>query len=204
VIKTNKVNRRGKTLTWVGIVEGYRPLPGATTKQRTIKSFGYLEDQEDPAVFMKMVEEFNSNYRNEDTELKISAYSTAKMYSEDNRRMNYGYKFLEAVYNMIGIDGFIKKHIKASGVRGDYDPAEIFKFLVLTRIMQPDSKRAAFQLKDGYYGMRTDFTLQEVYRSLDVSAGLEASLQRHLNEQVKGKIGRDLANVFYDVTNYYF
>jgi len=42
---------------------GYRPSPGAAPKQRTIKSFGYLEDQSEPDAFMAEVEEFNATYK---------------------------------------------------------------------------------------------------------------------------------------------
>jgi hypothetical protein len=121
------------------------------------------------------------------------------MYGEDNRRLNYGYKYLESVYDMLGIASFIEGHVKESGFRGNYNPAEIFKFLVLSRILNPDSKRATFQLKNGYYGLSTDFTLQEVYRSLDVFSGFEVSLQRLLNDVIKNRIGRDMSNTFYDV-----
>lgn len=204
MIKKFKVKRGGIEKTWVSVVEGYRPEPGAAPKQRTIKSFGYLEDQTDPAAFMKEVEEFNRNYREEKVPLRIEVEGTAKMYRKENRKQNYGYKYLEAVYNMLGIEAFIKEQVKKSGFKGKYEPWEIFKFLVLTRIMQPDSKRASFQQKENYYGMNTEFVLQDVYRSLDVFSNIEASMQRHLNEQIKEKIGRDLTHAFYDVTNYYF
>jgi transposase len=204
MIKTNKVKRRGKLLTWVGVVEGYRPAPGAAPKQRTIKSFGYLEDQEDPVAFMAMVEEYNANYRKNDVPIRIEAAGTARMYDAENRRQNYGYKFLEAVYNSLGIDEFIKRHVAGNGFRGKYSPSEIFKFLVLLRILSPDSKRASFQMKDSFYGMDINFDLPDIYRCLDKAANFETELQRHLNEVVKEKIGRDLSHAFYDVTNYYF
>ncbi|MFO8132795.1 MAG: hypothetical protein R6U10_02505, partial [Thermoplasmatota archaeon] len=47
-------------------------------------------------------------------------------------------------------------------------------------------------------------TLPDIYRSLDLFAGFEVELQRHLNERVKETIGRDLSHAFYDVTNYFF
>ena len=168
MIKRNKVKRRGTTLTWIGVVEGYRPYPGAAPKQRTIKSFGYLEDQEDQEGFMKMVEEFNANYKKDEIDFEIKIASTVKMYRENNHRLNYGYKFLEAIYNDLGIDDFIHHYLKVSGNRCKFDVAQIFKFLVMSRILKPDSKRATFQLKDGYYDLPTDFTLKEVYRALDV------------------------------------
>ena len=205
MIKIDKRTKKdGTTRTQVRVVEGYRPGPGMPTKQRTIKDFGYLEDQEDPDAFMAMVEEFNANYRAENTPLRIEAAGTAKMYSEENRRYNYGYKFLEAVYDLLGIGPFIKSYDGKRKFRGKYSPGDIFKFLVFLRILRPDSKRATFQMKNGFYNMNTDFTLPDIYRSLDLFADFEVELQRHLNERVKETIGRDLSHAFYDVTNYFF
>jgi len=204
MIKKDKVKRRGTIKTWISVVEGYRPAPGAPPKQRTVKSFGYLEDQEDPEAFMKMVEEFNANYKKEDPPLRMEVPSNALMYSENNRRQNYGWKFLESVYSDLDIGAFIKCYEKTCKFRGDYPLGEIFKFLVILRLLNPDSKRASCQLKGNFYGMRTDFTLQDVYRALDHFAEFETELQRHLNERIKETIGRDLSHAFYDVTNYYF
>jgi len=204
MIKKDSVVRGGARKTHVRVVEGYRPGPGQPTKQRTIKSFGYLEDQTDPETFMAEVEEFNANYKALNTPLRIEAAGTVKMYGEGNRRQNYGYKFLEAVYNFLKIDIFMDNHLITSGFKGKYSPSKIFKFLTMLRILSPDSKRSSFQMKDGFYGMNTDFELPEIYRALDQISGLEVELQRHLNEIVKKKIGRDLSHAFYDVTNYYF
>ncbi len=131
MIKIDKRTKKdGTPRTQVRVVEGYRPGPGMPTKQRTIKDFGYLEDQEDPEKFMKEVEEFNANYRAENTPLRIEAAGTAKMYSEENRRHNYGYKFLGAVYDLLGIDSFFKGYNEKRKFRGKYSPGDIFKFLV--------------------------------------------------------------------------
>ena len=205
MIKIDKRTKKdGTPRTQIRVVEGYRPGPGLPTRQRTIRDFGCLEDQEDPEKFMKEVEEFNANYRAENTPLRIEAAGTAKMYSEENRRYNYGYKFLEAVYDLLEIDSFFKSYDKVRKFRGKYCPGDIFKFLSLLRVLRPDSKRATFQMKNGFYDMRTDFALKDIYRSLDLFADFEVELQRHLNERVKETIGRDLSHAFYDVTNYYF
>ena len=205
MIKIDKrTNKDGAQRTQVRVVEGYRPGPGMPTKQRTIKNFGYLEDQENPEAFMEMVEDFNANYRAENIPLRIEAEGTAKMYSKENQKHNYGYKFLEAVYDLLEIDSFIKSYDGKRKFRGKYSLDDIFKFLVYLRILRPDSKRATFQMKNGLYGMRTDFTLPDIYRALDQFADFEVELQHYLNERIKEKIGRDLSHAFYDVTNYYF
>ena len=202
--KDKRVDAKGRTKTQIRVVEGYRPGAGMPTKQRTIKDFGYLEDQEDQIAFMAMVEEFNRSYKELNVPLRIEAESTAMMYCQENRRLNYGYKFLQAVYDMLEIDDFVERHLRINNFRGEYSPARIFKFLVLLRILYPNSKRASFQMKNGFYRMETDFDLPDVYKALSQIAGLEIELQRHLNEMVKKKIGRDLSYAFYDVTNYYF
>jgi len=204
MIKYNKVSRHGTTRTHVLVVEAYRPGPGLPPKQRSIKAFGYLEDQADPEVFLAEVKEFDATYRAQNVPLRIEAEGTARMYDEENRRQNYGYRFLGALYDMLEIDGFINGFLKSHKFKGQYSPAETFRFLVLMRILYPDSKRASCQMKDSLYGMRTDFTLEDVYRSLDQCADFDVELQRHLNEVVKRKIGRDLSYAFYDVTNYFF
>jgi hypothetical protein len=202
--KERKKQSDGNYKTFIRVVEGYRPGPGLPTKQRAIRAFGWLEDQEDPDAFMRMVEDFHSAYKANNEPLVIEAAGTAKMYGGESRRQNYGYRYLSAIYDMLGIDAFIGRYTEASGFRGKYPLSRIFKFLVLLRVLGPDSKRATFQMKDGFYGMDTDFVLSDVYKALDRFAGFEVDLQRHLNTAVKSGIGRDLTHAFYDVTNYFF
>jgi len=194
----------GSKKTQIRVVEGYRPFPGASTKQRTIKSFGYLEDQEDPAAFMSMVEEFNETYKKDEPPLRIEVPSNAQMYSQQNRKLNYGWKFFDSVYSLLNIDSFIKQYESSSGFRGQYSLSETFKFLVYMRLLSPDSKRASCQMKNNFYGMYTNFTLQDIYRALDHYADFEVEMQQHLNQEIKETIGRDLSHAFYDVTNYFF
>ena len=203
MIKYNKVKRQGETKTWVCVVEGYRPGPGLPPKQRTIKSFGYLEDQPDREAFMKEVREFNSHYK-DDTELRIEMASNAVMYTKENRRLNYGYRFLQAVFDRLGGDKLFLGNDKSRRRKTDHEISEMFRFLVLLRILSPGSKRANSQMRDNFYGMDVKFTLCDIYRALDRIALFEVGLQRNLNDAVKGFIGRDMAHAFYDVTNCYF
>jgi hypothetical protein len=200
MIKYNKVKRGGKAMTWVCVVEGYRPGPGLPPKQRTVKGFGYLEDQPDQEAFMAEVREFNATYR-EKAEPRIEVPSNALMYSEGNRRQNYGYRFLEAVYDRLGIGDYLEGAGKS---RRGLGAGGIFRFLVLARALSPCSKRASSQRRGMFYGMSPEFTLPEAYRALDRIASLEQGLQRHLNEAVKGFIGRGMGQVVYDVTNCWF
>ena len=201
--KDSRVYKSGAVKTQVRVVEGYRPGPGCPPKQRTLKNFGYLEDQEDPVAFMAMVREYDENCKNEPV-TRLEVPSTLKMYSLSNRVRNYGCRFLEALYNSLEIDGFIERYAAYSGYKGNIPLAEIFKFFVLTRILAPDSKRGSCQMKEEFYGLSCDFSLQDAYRALDVFGDMSQDLQLWLNNEVKRSIGRDMSYAFYDVTNFFF
>lgn len=199
MIKRDKIKMKdGSTKTYIRVTEGYRPAPGKPPKHRTLKSFGYLEDQTDPEAFMREVEEFDADPGNREQ------ISSNKMYSGQNLRLNYGYKYLEAVYSTLGISDFIKNYAVSTGFRGSYSLDEIFKLLVLLRILEPDSKRASAQRQGAFYGWDPQIELPNVYRALDHMAAFSVDLQQHLDERVKALIGRDLKYAFYDVTNYFF
>ncbi|NCC85784.1 MAG: IS1634 family transposase [Clostridia bacterium] len=196
--KDKKILPGGQIKTYIRVMEGYRPAPGKPPKQRTLKSFGYLEDQPDPEAFMREVEAFDADPANREQ------ISSNKMYSGQNRRLNYGYKYLETVYNTLGISDFIRSYEKRSNFRGTYSLDEIFRLLVLLRILEPDSKRASAQRQNAFYGWDPQIELPNVYRALDHFAAFSVPLQQHLDGQVKALIGRDLKYAFYDVTNYFF
>lgn len=196
--KDVKVFKDGSVKTYIRVVESYRPGSGKHARQRTLKSFGYLEDQPDPKAFMREVEAFDNDPGNREQ------VSSNKMYSGQNQRVNYGYKFLEAVYDALDIDGFMKQYQSSPGFRGKYALNDIVKLLVLLRVLAPDSKRASAQLQNGFYGWDPQIELHKVYRSLDHMAKFSVALQKHLDARIKELIGRDLRYAFYDVTNYFF
>lgn len=199
MIRRDKQRARDGTFkTYIRVVESYRPAPGKPPKQRTLKSFGYLEDQADPEAFMREVKAFDANPDNREQ------LNSNKMYSGENRKYNYGYKYLESVYNALEIEGFIKKYATDVGFRGNYSLNEVFKLLVIMRILAPASKRASTQRQSAFYGWDPQLEVSDVYRALDHIAKFSAAIQQHLDARVKTLIGRDLKYAFYDVTNYFF
>lgn len=183
--------------THIRVVEGYRDEEGKV-KQRTIKSFGFLEDQPDQELFLAKVKEFDDNFFLSKKDKKDSFKRTFNQ-SISNKPYNYGYRFLEAIYDSLKIDEFFKtKYSKA-----EYSLSDIFKYLVIQRILNPDSKRATTQMKDIFYNLNTDFKLENVYRALDKFNEVKVELQKYINEQIKIIIGRDTSYAYYDVTNYY-
>ena len=197
MIRKDKVFRKGQYKTHIRVVEGYTDSNGKI-KQKTLKSFGYLEDQNDPVAFMKEVENYNKTFF-EDKKAKKDDYHKSFIEGNNDIIYNYGYKFIESVYNTLNISSFFND----VSTRREFSLDNIFKFLVIERILNPDSKRATLQKINTLYGRPFDFQLHDVYRALDYYSDESINLQKHLNEQVKNIIGRNSEYAYYDVTNYY-
>lgn len=200
--KDKKKFKDGSVKTQIRVTEGYRPYPDSPPKQRTIKSFGYLEDQADTAAFWKEVNACNDSLKQLSPP---SAADTASemMYSKNNRTLNYGYKFPESIYRLLGIGTFLEQYQKTSGFRGKYSLNDVFRYLVMDRILCPASKREAASRLLNYYGLDSEFDLPDIYRALDQFEHVFYDLQNFVNERVTELFGRDFQYSFYDVTNYY-
>ena len=60
MIKKDVKTYKSGVKTHIRVVEGYRDESGKV-KQRTIKSFGFLEDQPDQEAFLQQVKDFDDN-----------------------------------------------------------------------------------------------------------------------------------------------
>lgn len=199
MIKKSKVTfKDGSTKTHIRVVEGVRI--GNKITHRHIKNFGYLEDNENQELFLKMVKEFDENYQ-QSKRIQIELDKQESWLEDDNNRIfNFGYKFLESIYNKLELKTFFNT-IK---FKGKYDLNEVFKYLVIHRLLNPDSKRSTYQRKDSLFGINIDFELHDIYRALSFYNQYSDKLQTHLNERIKNLIGRDTEKSFYDTTNYHF
>ena len=196
VIRCDKHKRKDGIKTQVRVVEGYRV--DGKIKQKTIKDFGYLEDQENKDEFIAMVEKFDDDYKKEKLLLKKN---TRKKFFEDTNsvKYNYGYKFLSAIYDSLKLDDFFAN----VDFKGDYDLNSILKYFAIQRILNPASKRHTTQTMRNFYGNELDFELADVYRSLDKFSDLSTNIQKYINNRIVNLIGRKFDYGFYDVTNYY-
>lgn len=196
VIRYDKHKRKDGIKTQVRVVEGYRV--DGKIKQKTVKDFGYLEDQENKDEFITMVEKFDENYKKEKLLLKKNS---RKKFFEDNNsvKYNYGYKFLSAIYDSLKLDDFFAN----VDFKGDYDLNSILKYFAIQRILNPASKRHTTQTMRNFYGNELDFELADVYRSLDKFSDLNSNIQKYINDKIVNLIGRKFDYGFYDVTNYY-
>lgn len=187
--------------TQLSLVQGYRQ--DGKVKHKVIENLGFLEDLKlsypDPIAHFKQV----AKQRTEDGSLKKTLEIDLEGLLPDSAssRKNLGYAIPKAVYSKLRLREFFQ--YKQRFLNVDYNLNSIFSLLVFNRFLFPSSKKNAYETRDVFFD-GYDFSLDDVYRSLDYFASYSAELQKHLHEQVSSLIGRKNSLGYYDVTNYYF
>lgn len=199
----HKSERKGGT--YLSIVEGYRE--GGKVKHRTVESLGYVDDLmeeygPDPiAHFKRVCKNRNAAKEAEAQTVTIEIHPRRKIDKRAVARKNIGSAVLLAVYNALGAETAIRNATRGS--RADYDANAVMRLLVVERILDPGSKKHAWENR-GRYFFRTEFGLDDAYRALDVLCACRDRIVSAANRAVDKMGVRDTTCVFYDVTNYYF
>lgn len=186
---------------YLSFVQGYRQ--DGKVKQKTIEKLGYLEDLEkiypDPIAHFKQVAKERS--KSEISQKTLELNLLAKLPDRAALRKNLGYAVPKSVYALLGLREFFQN--KQRQLKVEYNLNSIFSLLVFNRFLFPSSKKGAFETKDIFFES-FDFSLPDIYRSLDYFADYSNEIQKHLHSKVCRLIGRDNQLGYYDVTNYYF
>ena len=203
-LKTIPNKRTGRI--FLSIVEGYRDPNTGKTRHKTIKALGYLDELEreleDPiAHFKEMAKEMTLLDKDFNNPIVFTFTPSDKIDGSASLRKNLGFSVLSAIYHELEIHKFMANRQRS--LQMDFLLNDIFKMLVFLRILDPGSKKKTFERKDAYFE-KFEFSLMDVYRSLTLFHKYKDALLLHLHEEVRMKYGRDVSNVFYDVTNYYF
>jgi hypothetical protein len=191
---------------YLSIVKSYKDPVTGKRVHKLIESLGYLEklkqEYSDPiAHFREAVKEMNRKEKEEQPPLVIAFDRERVLTGKEMRRKNFGYAALSKIYYELGLDLFFRNNSRK--LKAKYSVSGIMKLLVYSRILCPASKKKTYELKDMYFE-KTDFSLDDVYRSLTFINGLKSRVQRHIHEKVTAQYGRKCGVVYYDVTNYYF
>lgn len=186
---------------YLSFVQGYRDEFGKA-KQKTIEKLGYLEDlkkiYDDPISHFKEIAKQRS--KDEIKEYTIKNLNT-KTIDEEISRKNLGYVILQKIYNELNIPLFLGQ--KEKNLKVEYNLNDIFKLLVYSRILFPDSKLATYNNKYAFFE-KFDFSINDTYRSLDYFCKYKDELLTTLWNNTKDSYHRDTSVSYYDTTNYYF
>jgi len=190
--------------TYLSIVESYRDPKSGQTKKATVQKIGYLDDlmkeYPDPIThFTTVIKDMNEVKAQEKAALTISIDSTDRV--EGNQRTNFGYVALSAIYHELRIHRFLASRQQSTDVK--YNLNSIMRLLVFSRLLQPSSKKKAYENRDWFFE-RSDFSLKDVYLALSKFAKYRDALQLWIHERIREIYGRDTSITYYDVTNYYF
>ena len=186
---------------YLSFVQGYRDETGKI-KHRTIKKIGYLDELEkqfdNPIEHFKNIAKEKNN--NEITEYTIKNLNTKTINVNVNSK-NLGYIVLKKIYKELQIDNFLSNEQKKLKMK--YDLNKIFELLIFSRILFPASKNETFNNKDIFFE-KFDFSLKDLYRSLDYFNSFRDDILRLIWDNTKDKYNRDTSISYYDTTNYYF
>lgn len=199
-IKKVKIKSNNKHSVY--LVESYRDQFG-NPKHRVLKNYGILEDleKEDPNILEALRAE--AKRLTQERETGTSQTITIDFTKLQSKRLrNYGYVFLERIYNKIGLGDFMKDY--QNKTKCHYDLNDILKLLVFSRALNPGSKKKAYADKGNYFFEFSDFKLENIYKALDTLSEIKEPLTKAMHEGITREYGRDCTLVFYDVTNYYF
>lgn len=198
---TNKKTGR----TQLSIVHGYRDAFGKS-KQRIILPLGYLDvlqkEYQDPIQhFEEVARQMTLDYNCANSSIKLEIHPSQTLLPGTDNRHNFGYAALSSIYHDLEIDRFFQNRQRMT--RAEFNYNSMFRSLVFSRLIAPASKRASYESFSHFFE-RTDFSLDDVYRSLPFFKKYQSDLQLWIHEHIRQRYGRDTSLVYYDVTNYYF
>ena len=200
-LKITKHHRKdGSVRHQVSYVEAYRPGKGMSPKQRTVKNWGYLEDQEDPEAFLAERKAEIEELRKRAEKVVLEMDTSKLLQGKDNWDLCYGPYLLRKYYDLLELPLFFEENRDS---KAKYDLNEIFRYLVTMRCMYPDSKRSSYAKRDHIYGETGEFELEDIYRSLDELSELRYKLQKHLNRVLAKYLRQDTDHLYMDTTNFY-
>lgn len=195
-----------KDRIYLSIVHGYREEGTRKAKQKTIKTLGYLDvlekEYEDPiAFFTQLAEDMTQEYNRQHKPVSIEIHPDQQLSTGTDLLKNFGYAALSHVYHELELNTFFQ--IKQRSLNIEFNLNSAAKLLCYGRIIFPGSKKSTFEQKHRLFD-RTEFSLDDLYRTLTYLSKYDAALQKWLHEKISEKYGRDTSVLYYDVTNYYF
>lgn len=199
--KTPQANGR----IFLAIVKGFRDPVTKTTKAKTVKSLGYLDELQiiypDPiAHFTELAKKMTEEEKNAKN-YQLTIHTDEIMSRDTDDVKNIGFIVFSKIYHELGIHRFMIH--RERGLKTECPLNNIFKLLVYDRILYPVSKRSSYENRNLYIE-NFDFPLESVYRSLAIFAKHKDRLLLEIHQNVRIQFGRDSSRVFYYVTNHYY
>ena len=202
-LRKNRSSKTGRT--YLSIVRGFRDKEGKN-RHKTVQKVGYLDvlekEYDNPiAHFERIARQMTTEEKERNKPVTISIFHQASLPVGTDNRTNFGHVAFSHLYHELEMDYFINNRRRYT--KAEYNHNAIFKLLVYSRLLQPSSKKKAFENRNIYFD-KMDFSLDDVYRSLSFFNKHKEEMLLSLHKRISTLYGRDTSLVYYDVTNYYF
>ena len=167
-----------------------------------------LKITDDPLAYAKeQVKKYNEEYQIQNRmslEIKVDFAEKIKAANAANSKstlFNIGYFFLQQFYHDPDIGSFFRS--ATAGMKNEFDPNLVNRFLTYSRILHPDSKLGTYQNLDRYYE-QPEFDYVHILRTMDILQEHYEDYISHLYNASCRIVKRDTSVCFYDCSNYYF
>jgi hypothetical protein len=188
----------------LAIAQSYRKDGKPTT--RTLESLGYLDDLN--KVHGDAIAHYEAECVRRNAEdaharqtVHIDIHPAQKIDMRTRGRKNIGCAVALSHYHFLGIEHALRNAAKDRGF--GYDPNAIMRLLVVSRLLNPGSKRSDWSDRDGYF-FKSDFSEADMYRCLSFFAENKERILAATNRTIEKSGRRDMRHVYYDVTNHHF
>lgn len=200
--------KRNKNETYYYLSKSIRVGKKSVTQRLQLlgKHSELIKLYDDPVSHLKsIVTAKNEAEKAGNVEITITRYLNKDLNHGDdisnNKLLNVGYFFLDALYRRLNMDAFFREITQESKIT--YSPNEVTKYLTFARILDPKSKLSTFDDFKNYYGS-PDIDIQNVYRTLDILYDNLDRYQTHLYQNSLKISNRNTHILYYDCTNYFF
>ena len=167
-----------------------------------------LKITDDPLAYAKeQVKKYNEEYQIQNRmslEIKVDFAEKIKAANAANSKstlFNIGYFFLQQFYHDPDIGSFFRS--ATAGMKNEFDPNLVNRFLTYSRILHPDSKLGTYQNLDRYYE-QPEFDYVHILRTMDILLEHYEDYISHFYNASCRIVKRDTSVCFYDCSNYYF
>lgn len=198
---------KSKNTTHYYVTESYRK--GQRVMTRRIKKIGEYSQMlndgiKDPLQFVKdEIKRLNEEKKKDKLEISQIIDFTEKLASvaveSKGTLSNVGWYYLESLYDKFELNE-VFDNIKT---RVHYDLVDIFKMLVIERILEPQSKRRTIENLSKYLNAER-YSLNDAYRCLDIINKQSDQIQKQLFLKTSEIIPINTSILYYDCTNFYF
>lgn len=199
-----KINRPNGV--YLAIQESYYDSVTKKSRTRTIQSLGYLDalkkQYDDPIAFFTQHAKEMTEQKKVEKSVSITIDCDEKMATETDDIKNVGYAILKELYKQLEIDKFW--NWKTRNLSIEFSVDQIFRLLVFSRILCPASKKETYDHQDFFFEDFGDFSLDDVYHSLDIICENNEALQKWMFDHSDKICDRNLSVSYFDCTNYYF